>query len=62
MLMVTNILEEPAVSTVKAEVPDVLPIQLKSTIHIANSITHIISVCHTDICIPATNLSTQFQA
>lgn len=44
MLMVTNILEEPAVSTFKAEVPDVSPTQLKSTIHIAKSITHIITV------------------
>jgi len=35
MLMVTNTVEEPAVSTFKAEVPDVSPIQLKSTIHIA---------------------------
>jgi len=42
--MVTNILEEPAVSTFKAEVPDVSPAQLKSTIHTAKSITHIITV------------------
>ena len=44
MFMVTNILEEPAVATFKAEVPDVSPIQLKSTIHIAKSINHIITV------------------
>lgn len=42
--MVTNILEKPAVSTFKAEVPDVSPTQLKSTTHIAKFITHIITV------------------
>jgi hypothetical protein len=41
MLMVTDILEEPAVSTFKAQVS---PIQLKSTMHIAKAITHIITV------------------
>jgi len=51
MLMVTNILQEPAVSAFEAEVPDVSPTQLKSTIHIAKSITHIITVYVIEICV-----------